>query len=247
VDSVEELGGLIGAEPQLLTAERGEIAHRPQASEAQRRIGLGGDDDLHIVRQPVDHVGELSCDLALGDDVNVVEHQHQRSIHIGQVVHERRQESSQIATTGLRRRRDAECENDGSAAVSAAVTQRQNRSGSSSCWSSESHATRAPGDEAAHSASRLVFPHPVGAHTSVSLASSPRESAWTSCGRGTQRGPEPRNRTLWQLESLTSRGSDWSRFLRAALRTPHTAPNFGHKSPTGFFSRQPPCLRISTS
>ena len=50
VHVVEQHRGLLVGEPQLFAADLGEIAHRPQPAQAQWRVGLRGDDDVHVQR-----------------------------------------------------------------------------------------------------------------------------------------------------------------------------------------------------
>jgi hypothetical protein len=112
--------------------------------------------------------------------------------------------SSTIDTAGPPSLRAAVPANDGSISAIAPTTLRQKRRGSSSPGSSDTQTNPAPPADA-HSASRLVLPHPVGAHTSVSLALlRPSSRAATRRGRETTRDP--------------ARGSGTNSFVRAITK-----------------------------
>ena len=90
----------------------------------------------------------------------------------------------------------------GRARSSAPSVWRQNRAGSLSPASSDSHAT-GRSRHRAQSASRTVLPYPAGAQTSASPGSSPSSSRSASRGRGTKPGREPGTCSL--VASRTSR------------------------------------------
>ena len=88
----------------------------------------------------------------------------------------------------------------GRARSSAATTWRQNRAGSLSPASSDSHAARCPRD---HSASKTVLPYPAGAQAKMSPRVRPSSSRSARRGRGTRSG---RDAGLYSLvASRTSR------------------------------------------
>lgn len=131
-------------------------------------------------------MGDPLVNLELPDEVLIVQHDEHPHGKVGELVEH---QDEQRLDGG--RRRDHEGRADARGARSAAPKYRQKRAGSSSCASSDSHASAQPSSTwRAAAALAVAFPNPDGALTSASgaLAASLsfmlRLRRATRCGRG---------------------------------------------------------------
>ena len=72
---VEVRRRLVVREPQIRGADLDELAARSQSSQRQRRLCPAGDHQVHLWREMVEQEGHSVLNLAVVDDVEVVEHE----------------------------------------------------------------------------------------------------------------------------------------------------------------------------
>ena len=86
---VQVRGGLLGREAQIRRADLDELATPAPATERQRRVGAGGDHQVHLWRQVLNEECHPVLDVVRIDDVVVVEHQHDVARQPAEVVEQR--------------------------------------------------------------------------------------------------------------------------------------------------------------
>ena len=102
--AVEQRGRLGVAEAQLSHADLDELPARAQAPERQRRIGARGDRQVHRGRQVLEQEGERLVHPRVGDEVQVIEHEHERRAARRELVDEQRHDHVGEARVGRAQR-----------------------------------------------------------------------------------------------------------------------------------------------
>ncbi len=113
VNAVEELRSLLIGEAQIPVSQLDQITHRPQTAQAQAIVAVRGDRQVNVIRQALHQVIDLIMDLGSRDELEVVEHQHERLGYVGEAVDQHREElivdrehgAPQAPRGGIRRRR----------------------------------------------------------------------------------------------------------------------------------------------
>ncbi len=100
---IEESGGFTGRKAQV---RFGQLTTRAQASQGQRRIGAGSDDQMQLRRQMVEQKGESIVDRLSRDEVIIVENEGKSFRHSGNLVDQSRQERLDCKWLGGLRGRD---------------------------------------------------------------------------------------------------------------------------------------------
>lgn len=143
----------------------------------------------HPGRPVLEQERERQVHLLRSDHVVVVQDQQGLAVAGlgGQLVDQRRDQALERRRRGRAEQRATRSPIPGRARSSAATAWRQNRAGSLSPASSDSHPAGRP-PRRAQSASRTVLPYPAGAQTSTSPRARPPSNRAVSRGRGTRSG-----------------------------------------------------------
>ena len=178
-----------GGESQFRGAQLGQLPAAPQPGQGQRRVAAAGQHQVQSRRPVLDQEPERLVHGCGVDQVVVVEHQ-QRLVRVrlgGQFVDQRGHQSLVRRRRGRPEQRAHPFGEPRPHWSSAATAWRQNRAGSLSPASSDSHATGCR-PRRAQSASRTVLPYPAGAQTSISPRARPSSRRSANRGRGTRSG-----------------------------------------------------------
>ena len=98
--AAEELHRLTGAEPQVFGPQLGQVPAHPQAAERQRRVGPGDEHQVQLRRGAVQQRGDRRVHLRAGDEMVVVQHEHQGIRSRRQFVDERGKHVTQHVGAG---------------------------------------------------------------------------------------------------------------------------------------------------
>ena len=88
----QQLVGLGAGEAELGDAQLDQLAAGPQAGQGQGRVDPGGHHQVHVGRQVLDEEPEAGMAHPVGDQVVVVQHQHQVGLAGGELVEQLRQD-----------------------------------------------------------------------------------------------------------------------------------------------------------
>src|SRR5690606_10000347 len=224
----EELLDLFGAEPQVGCSDLSQLTVQSQAGDRQGRIASSRENDGQVGGPMRKEMTQRRIDDGRGDDVVAVDDDRHAPAGFSDDVDQRRDEGveGELTSGGDRPIR---CDAPGEARSMAATTYRQNRIGSLSASSNDSHPSGS-WRVAAHSATAIVLPNPAGALTNTTPVSMASSSWETRRRRGrSQRGDS--GRAAW-----------WPPGSRPAAPRRQDLRVGGDSAPPAAMIRRPRCL-----
>ena len=85
---VEQEFGLLLREGELPGAELVQLPHGPESPQRQRRVGAATDDEVNVLGETLHEEGNGLVGLYLGYELIVIEHQHNPTGQLGELVYE---------------------------------------------------------------------------------------------------------------------------------------------------------------